>query len=433
MTKGKQANLFAAIDIGSSKIAVCIGRRRADGHDEIVSFARRPSTGVNQGIVVDMERTVGEVEATLRDAEQHVSSPIEDAVANLNGNHLSCLNAMGSAVTHKGEVTEKHVKQALHTAQAVNLGAANVMLHVLPQQYIVDNQVGIVQPLGQAGKRLDSNVHMIMASSNAEQNLTKCITRCRLPNLQLIASPLASANAVLDDASRELGVCVIDIGHETTGIALFIAGEIKHTAVLTWGGRQVNKDIAKSLFTPPQAAAQLKELYGSVVGHELDESEITVPGVNGRPDTRPQKGILSVYIRAVYERIFNEVAAEFERHDLSAEFASTRIVLTGGGAKIKNLADLASEVLGLEAYVDHPKVIPAPAVNANGNSALDQIYVADGVDVTELNDPTMATVVGLLRRRVVGRIKTHQARTAKTRGVTSTVGRSIYRWLGGNV
>lgn len=433
MTKTKNSNPFAAIDIGSSKIAVCIGHLRLDGHVEVISHARRPSTGVHQGIVVDMDKTVREVEATLRDAEQHVSAPIEDAVVNLNGNHLSCLNATGSAVTHKGEVAEKHVKQALYTAQAVNLSAANAMLHALPQQYIVDNQVGIVQPLGQAGKRLDANVHMIMASSNAEQNVTKCITKCRLHNLQLIASPLASANAVLDDASRELGVCVIDIGHDTTGIALFIAGEIKHTGVLTWGGRQVNQDIARSLFTPPQAAARLKELHGSVVGHEMDDTEIIVPGVNGRPDTRPAKRIFSDFIRAVYERILNEVAAEFERHNLSAEFASTRIVLTGGGAKIKNLADLASEVLGLEAYVDHPKVIPAPSANANGDSGLDQIFAADDVDATELNDPSMATVVGLLRRQVVGRIKTHQARTAKTRGVTSTVARSIYRWLGGNV
>ena len=434
MTQAKTPNLFAAIDVGSSKIAVCIGYVRSDGHLEVVSCARSPSTGVHQGIVVDIDRTVGEVESTLQVAKQPFGKlQIDDAVANLNGIHLSCLNATGSSVTHKGEVSEKHIRQALHTAQAVNLGAANIMLHVLPQQYIVDNQVGIVQPLGQAGKRLDADVHMIMASSNAEQNLTKCVTRCNLHNLQLIASPLASANAVLDDASRELGVCVIDIGHETTGVALFVAGEIRHTGVLPWGGRQVNQDIAKSLFTPPQAAEQLKELHGSVVGHELDESEITVPGVNGRPDTRPPKSLFSQIIRAVYERIFHEVAAEFERHDLSSEFGSTRIVLTGGGSKIENLDYLASEVLGLEAYVDHPKICPAPSPDANGNSVHDQIYVADGVDATELNDPAMATVVGLLRRRVVGRIKTHQARTAKTRGVTSTAARSVYRWLGGNV
>ena len=433
MTKAKTQSLFAAIDIGSSKIAVCIGHLRKDGHLEVVSFAQRSSTGVHRGIVVDMDRTVGEVEATLRDAEQQAQAPIEDAVANLNGSHISCLNAMGSSVTHKGEVSEKHVKQALHTAQAVNLSAANVMLHVLPQQYIVDNQAGIVQPLGQAGKRLDASVHMIMASSNAEQNLTKCITKCRLPNLQLIASPLASANAVLDDASRELGVCVIDIGHDTTGVALFVAGEIRHTGVLNWGGRQVDQDIAKSLFTPPKEAEDLKKEHGSAVGHELDESAITVPGVNGRPASQPSKSLFSQIIRAVYERIFNEVAAEFERHELSNEFASTRIVLTGGGSKIENLAYLASEVLGLEAYVDHPKVCPSPSVNANGDSVQDQIFVADGVDAAKLNDPAMATVVGLLRRRVVGRIKTHQARTAQTRGVTSTAARSVYRWLGGNV
>ncbi len=433
MTKGKTPNLFAAIDVGSSKIAVCIGYLRSDGHVEVVRFAQRSSTGVHQGIVVDMDRTVGEVEATLREAEQGIKSPIEDAIANLNGSHLSCLNAMGSSVTHKGEVSEKHVNQALHTAQAVNLGAANVMLHVLPQQYIVDNQVGIVQPLGQAGKRLDADVHMIMASSNAQQNITKCITKCRLPNLQLIASPLASSNAVLDDASRELGVCVIDIGHETTGVALFVAGEIKHTGVLNWGGRQVDQDIAKSLFTPPQAAEELKIRHGSVAGHEVDESSITVPGVNGREETYTSMSLFSQIIRAVYERIFNEVAEEIERHNLTTEFRSTRIVLTGGSSNIENIAELASEVFHLEAYVDHPKVVPSPSADANGDSTHDQIFVGADINTAELNDPAMATVVGLLQRRVVGRIKTHQARTAQTRGVTSTAARSVYRWLGGNV
>ena len=433
MTKAKLPELFAAIDVGSSKIAVCIGHFRLDGHLEIVGAARHPSSGVQRGIVVDMDRTVREVDETLRRAESSAKAPIEDAVANLNGDHLVCLNVTGSSVTHKGEVTEKHVKQALHTAQAVNVGAGKEMLHVLPQEYIVDNQGGIVQPLEQAGKRLDAHVHLVMASSNAEQNLTKCITKCRLRNLQLIASPLASANAVLDDASRELGVCVIDIGHDTTGVVLFVGGELKHTGVLTWGGRRVNEDIAKSLFTPPQAAAQLKELHGSVAGHELDESEIRVPGVNGQPDSRITKSALSQIIRAVYERIFIEIAAEFERHNLSNDLASTRIVLTGGGSKIKNLAYLASEVLGREAYVEHPKVCPKATVNANGNSAYDQISVADGIDTATLNDPTMATVVGLLRKRVVGRIKTHRSRPAKTRSVTGKATRSIYRWLGGNV
>ena len=433
MTKVKDSNLFAAIDVGSSKIAVCVGSLRTDGDLEVKGIAQRPSSGVERGIIVDIDRTVREVEATLRDAECTVDGPIESAVANLNGDHLVCTNVTGSSVTHKGEVAEKHVKQALHTAQAINTGAEKEMLHVLPQQYIVDGQGGIVHPLEQAGKRLDAHVHLVMASGNAEQNLTKCITKCRLHNLQLIASPLASANAVLDDASRELGVCVIDIGHETVGIVMFVAGELRHTGVLNRGGLQVDKEIAGMFATPTQTARQLKEFHGSVSGYESDSSNITVPGLKNRPDLPLAKNTFCPFIRAVYQSIFEEVAAEIDRHDLSEEFRSTRIVLTGGGSKIKNLPDLASEVLGREAYVDDPKVRPAPNAEANGNSEHDQIYVADGVDATELNDPAMATVVGLLRRRVVGRIKTHQARTAKTRGVTSTAARSVYRWLGGNV
>lgn len=433
MSKAKPQSTFAAIDVGSSKIAVCIGQTYAGGRLEIAGAAQCESSGVQRGIVVDIDRTIDEIEQTTRAAQEKVDSPLDAAIANLNGDHLKCLNVTGSAVTHKGEVAEKHVKQALHTAQAVNVDAGHVMLHVLPQQYVVDNQGGIVQPLNQAGKRLDAFVHLVMASSNAEQNLTKCIARSKLPNLQLIASPLATANAVLDEASRELGVCVIDIGHDTTGVVLFVAGELKHTSVLNWGGRQVNQDIAKSLFTPPHAAAQIKEQHGSVAGHEMDDSEIVVPGVNGQPDSRISKSALAQIIRAVYERIFTEIEAEFDRHALIDDLRSSRIVLTGGGSKIKNLAYLAAEVLGREAYVEHPKVQPKIDPKANGHSAINQVYAASGVNAKLLNDPSMATAVGLLHRHVVGRIKTHQVRSAKTRGVTSTVARSVYRWMGGNV
>ena len=433
MNKPKPLNTFAAIDVGSSKIAVCIGQTLPYGQVNVIGFARNPSNGVEQGIVVDIDKTIHEIEVTLRKAEQKIKEPINFAVSNLNGNHITCLNVTGSAVTHKGEVSAKQVKQALHTAQALNVDAGKEILHVLPQQYIVDNQDGIVQPLGQAGKRLDARVHLVMASSNAEQNLTKCIAKCKLPELQLIASPLAAANAVLDDASRELGVCVIDIGHDTTGVVLFVNGELRYTSVKKWGGRNVNQDIANSLFTPPQAAAELKEQHGSVAGYELDDSEVVVPGVNGQPDSSISKSALSQIIRAVYETIFVEILKDLDSHKLLDDLASTRIVLTGGASNIKNLSHLAAEVIGREAYVEQPKVLLLPKTTANGESVQDQIYVRTGVDIELLKDPAMATVVGLLRRQVTGRIKTHQVRSAKTRGVASTVARSIYRWMGGNI
>lgn len=434
MKKPKATATFATVDIGSSKIAVCIGQNLADSTTQIIGCARNASSGVQRGIVVDIDRTITEVEKTLREASKKVKAPLDHAVVNLNGNHLVCVNVTGSAAAHKGEVTEKQVKNALSTAQAVNLDAGKVMLHVLPQQYIVDNQYGIVQPLGQAGKRLDAHVHLVMGSSNAEQNLGKCLAKCRIPNIQLIASPLASANAVLDEASRELGVCVIDIGHETTGVVLFVAGELKHTAVLNWGGRHVNQDIAKSLFTPPLAAARLKEMYGSVAGYEMDQSEVVVPGVNGQPDSSISRSALAQIIRAVYERIFTEIMRELDHAHLSSELASSRIVLTGGGAKIRNLAYFASEVLGREAYVEHPKFqTRSRHAQGNGHSTNEQMYVSDGLDLQLLEDASMATAVGLARQRVVSRIKTHQSKSLQARGVTSRVARSCLRWLGANV
>lgn len=434
MKKPKPVSTFAAVDIGSNKIAVCVGQNLSDDSTRIVGCARNPSSGVQRGIVIDIDRTIAEIEATIKEASSNVKEPVSSTVVNLNGSHLVCMNVTGSAASHKGEVTEKQVKNALSTAQAVNLDAGKVMLHVLPQQYIVDNQHGIVQPLGQAGKRLDAHVHLVMASSNATQNLRKCIAKCKLPNLHLLASPLASANAVLDQDSRELGVCVIDIGHDTTGVVMFVAGELKHTSVLNWGGRHVNQDIAKSLFTPPFAAARLKEMHGSVAGHESDLSEIVVPGVNGQPDTSITKSALAQIIRAVYERIFLEIIDDFERFNLTEELASSRIVLTGGGSKVRNLAYFASEMLGREAYVEQPKLrLDTRNGHANGNSATEQMLVADGVDLRLLEDSSMATAVGLARQRVVSRIKTHQAAISKTPGVTSKTTRSVFRWLGANV
>lgn len=434
MKKAKAVSTFAAIDIGSSKIAVCVGQNLSDHSSRIVGCARNPSTGVQRGIVIDIDRTIAEVGSTLKEATSKVKEPLGSTVANLNGSHLVCMNVTGSAASHKGEVSEKQIKNALSTAQALNLDAGKDMLHVLPQQYIVDNQHGIVQPLGQAGKRLDAHVHLVMASSNAAQNLRKCIAKCKLANLQLIASPLASANAVLDEDSRELGVCVIDIGHDTTGIVLFVAGELKHTAALNWGGRNVNQDIAKSLFTPPFAAERLKEMHGSVAGHENDLSEIVVPGVNGQPDTSITKSALSQIIRAVYERIFMEIIEDFERFNLTEELATSRIVLTGGGSKVRNLAYFASEMLGREAYVELPKLrLETRNGHANGTSSNDYVLVADGVDLRLLEDSSMATAVGLARQRVVSRIKPHQAAIARTPGVTSKATRSVFRWLGANV
>ena len=431
MSAARNGTTFAAIDVGSSKIAACIGRvvPKSDT-TEVIGYALGASSGVEKGIVVDIDKTIGEINDVVATAQENARGSIDFAITNLNGNHIDSLNATGSSVTRKGEIATQHVDQALTTAQAVNLNAGKKIVHILPQQYLVDNQDGIVQPIGQAGRRLDAEVHLIMASTNAEENLRKCITKCGFRNHQTIVSPLAASNAVLDDDYRALGVCLIDIGHDTSGVVLYVDGLLKYTSVKHWGGRNVTHDIAKMLRTPPQAAEVMKRQFASVHEDEFSEEEIAIPGVGGQPDRRLRRCSLTQIVRDNYHRLFAEIKDDLERNSLFSDISSMGFVLTGGGSKIKDLKYLAEETFGRSASVEQPKVC---SENGQPKRRLNGVVTSPEIPANYLNDPSMATVIGLLRRQVIGRIKTNHVHVAKTHGLMSTAARSVYRWMGGNV
>ena len=431
MSNGKLPRTFAAIDVGSSKIAVCIARPLEDKVGvEVLGCAKHSSAGVERGVVVDIQQTINDMEAAIRTVEEDVPSLIESTVVNLNGSHISSMNVSGSASARKGRpISDHHVAQALGISAALTLDAGKQIVHLLPQQYHVDNQNGIVQPIGQAGRRLDADVHLITSSTNVEDNLKRCLTKCNLRDQIMIASPMASANAVLDQDIRMLGTCLIDIGHDTTSIAVFVDGLLKYTAVSEWGGRDVTWDIAKLLRTRPVYAQEMKEQATSSITNFQVEESVNVIGFDGHCDSEIRQSSLTTAIRNCYAELFQNIAKDLIDQDLFNEIS--HFMLTGGGAKMDGLYLFAEETFGHSAQVVKPEIQLSSEDDCNDQTGF--VVVAQPADYQQLSDPSMSVVAGLLRREVLGRIKENSVPSLKQKGLVKTAARSVYRWLGGNV
>ena len=428
----KVAKVFAAIDIGSSKIATCVAR---DMHDrqgiEILGYAKKQSRGVEKGLVVDIQQTIDDITSTLEDIRRTVPCEIDLSITNINGHHIRSQNVSGSAAARKGEIAERHINQALSMAEAIHVEAGKQIIHMLPQQYRVDNQHGVTQPIGHAGRRLDADVHIVTASQNVEENLVRCLDQCSLRNTRTLASPLAAANSVLSDDVRLLGVCLLDIGHDTTGVAVYVDGQLKFTTVYEWGGRDVTWDIAKMVRTRPEYAQTIKEHHASAVDDHLAEDLVVVRGVDGQAKSEISGSCLTTLIRDNYKPLFELIVQDLQHKDLLVDISSIGFVLTGGGSKIRALRSFAEEMLDRPASVVGPNIRPA---SQNPDSDSDRyVFAGPDVDYSSLNDPSMSTVVGLLRKGVHGRIRSEVPPRSPRRGVVNQAVRSVYRWMGGNV
>ena len=428
----KVSKAFAAIDIGSSKIAICIARDLPDRPGiEVLGSSQRPSRGVEKGIVVDIQQTIQDINGALSDIRNEISCEIELAITNINGHHIASQNVTGASAARKGEISERHISQALSMAEAIHIEAGKQIIHMLPQQYRVDNQHGVTQPIGHSGRRLDADVHLVTASQNVEENLFRCLESCSLKNYRTLASPLASANAVLSDDVRLLGVCLMDIGHDTTGVATYVDGQLKYTAVYEWGGRDVTWDIARMVRTRPEYAQTIKEHHASAIDDHLAEDLVVVRGVDGQAKSEIRGSCLTTLVRDNYRPLFELVVHDLQHKDLLVNIESIGFILTGGGAKIRALKSFAEETLERPASVVGPNVRPAAQ---NPKNDVDQyVFAGPDVDYTALNDPAMSTVVGLLRRSVHGRITSDTVARVPRRGVVNQAVRSVYRWMGGNV
>ena len=355
MVRKPEKDLVVGLDIGTSKIVAIVGEMQADGSVEVIGIGSHPSRGLKRGVIVDMTSTEQAIQRAVEEAELMAGCSIHSVYAGISGNHIRSLNSDGTVAIKDKEVSEGDVERVLDAARAVPIAADQKVLHVLPQEYVIDNQDGIRQPIGMAGVRLEAHVHVVTAALSATQNISKCLARCGLTVDELIMQPLAASYAVLADDEKDLGVCLVDIGAGTTDIAVFTDGAIRHTACIPIAGDQVTNDIAVALRTPTQHAEDIKIKYACALEQLARNDEtIQVPSVGDRTSRRLARQTLAQVVEARYRELFSLVLAELRRSGLENMVASG-LVLTGGASRIEGAAELAEEIFHMPVRLATPQ------------------------------------------------------------------------------
>lgn len=346
MAKTKTNEIIVGLDIGTTKIAAIAGEVTDDGID-IIGIGTAPSKGLRRGVVVNIDATVSAIRAAIDEAENMAGCQISTVFAAISGAHVRGINSHGIVAVKDKEVRDADIARVIEAAKAVAIPMDREVLHVLPQQYVIDDQDGIRDPLGMAGVRLEAKVHIVTTAVTSAQNVVKCANRCGLQVADIVLEPLASAQAVLEEDEKELGVALIDIGGGTCDIAVFADGAIVHTAVLPLGGGHVTNDIATVLRTPLDSAEKIKRKYGCASKSLIDDSDtIEVPSVGGRgPRVLPRSTLVDI-IEPRIEEIFEHVKRELMRSGY-ADGLAAGIVLTGGAAILDGTAEVAEHTLGL--------------------------------------------------------------------------------------
>ncbi len=350
----KREELVVGLDIGTTKIAALVGEITDDGLD-IIGVGTHPSTGLKKGVVVHIDETVRSIQRAVEEAEHMAGVEITSVYAGIAGAHIKSLNSQGVWAVKDKEVKESDIAAVLEQAKAINIPQDRQILHVLPQEYTIDHQDGIKEPLGMSGVRLEAKVHLVTASVSSAQNIIKCCHRCGLQVADVVLEPLASAESVLHDDEKELGVALIDIGGGTTDVAIFSDGAIVYTGVLPVGGQQLTSDIAYGLRSPSSEAERIKHKYGcamiSMVG---DEEMMEVPSVGGRPARQLRRQSLCAIIEPRVEEIFMLVKREIEKSGYEDKLASGAVI-TGGSTILEGTPELAELVLGMPVRRGLPK------------------------------------------------------------------------------
>ena len=347
--------MIVGLDIGTSKVVAMVGELGEDGMIEIVGVGSHPSRGMKKGVVVNIESTVQSIQRAVEEAELMAGCQIHSVYAGIAGNHIRSLNSHGIVAIRDSEVTPQDVERVIDAARAVAIPADQKVLHVLPQEYVIDSQEGVKEPLGMSGVRLEAKVHLVTCAVNAAQNIEKCIERCGLLVEDVILEQLASSFAVLTEDERELGVCMVDIGGGTTDIAVFTEGAIRHTANIPIAGDQVTNDIAMALRTPTQYAEDIKIEHACALAQlaGLDET-IKVPSVGDRPPRDLSRQALAEVVEPRYDELFTLVQAELRRSGYE-DLIAAGIVLTGGTAKMQGAVELAEEIFHVPVRLGGPQ------------------------------------------------------------------------------
>ncbi len=379
MSKKSDKNLIVGLDIGTSKVVVIVGEI-VEETINIIGMGSHPSVGLRKGVVVNIEATTKSIYMAIEEAELMAGCQIYSVYTGIAGNHIKSLNSHGIVAIHDNEVTQADVDRVIEAAKAVAIPANQKILHILPQQFIIDAQEGVREPIGMSGVRLEAEVHMVTGSVSAAQNIIKCVRSVPNHHLEVddvILEQLASSYAVLTEDEKELGVCLIDIGGGTTDIAVFKQGAIRHTAVIPVAGDQVTNDIAVALRIPTQNAETIKKEYGSALTRLVDPQQYfeVIGGFNDRSARQIDCATLAEVIEPRYEELFLLVQAELRRHRLE-ECLGSGIVVTGGSSLMRGAIELAEDIFEMPVRLGSPR-------HVNG---LEEI----------INNPIYATGVGLL-------------------------------------
>ncbi|WP_281648895.1 cell division protein FtsA [Parendozoicomonas sp. Alg238-R29] len=377
MTGSGNGKMVVGLDIGTSKVVALVGEITDRDTIEVVGIGSHPSRGLRKGVVVNIESTVQSIQRAVEEAELMAGCQIDSVYVGIAGNHIRSLNSHGIVAIREREVTSADMERVIDAAQAVAIPADQKILHILPQEYVIDTQEGVKEPLGMSGVRLEAKVHLVTCAVNAVQNIEKCIRRCNLDVDDVILEQLASSYSVLTEDEKELGVCMVDIGGGTTDIAIFTEGAIRHTAVIPIAGDQVTNDIAMALRTPYQHAEDIKIKYACALTQLAGADEtIKVPSVGDRPPRDLSRQALAEVVEPRYDELFTLIQAELRRSGFE-ELVAAGIVLTGGTSKMEGVIELAEEIFHMPVRLGLPQ-------NIEG--------LADVV-----RNPIYATSVGLLQ------------------------------------
>ena len=374
--KQQTSNMVVGLDIGTSKIAAIIGKIKSDGEIEVVGMGTHPSRGLKKGVVVNIDATVESIQHAIDEAERMSGFTAKSVYVGIAGSHIKSFNSNGMVAIRNQDVQAEDIERVMDAAQTIAIPGDERVLHILSQEYMIDNQGGIREPIGMSGVRLEAKVHMVTGSVSAAQNITKCVERCGLEVADIILEQLASSESVLSEDEKELGVCLVDIGGGTTDIAVFHNGAISHTAVISVAGDQVTNDIAVALRTPTQAAEQIKREYACALPQLIDkDEEIEVASVGDRPARCLSRRTLVEVIEPRYEELFQLIQAELRSSGFE-DILAAGVVLTGGSSLVEGAVELAEEVFHMPVRLGFPQGVKG---------------LKD-----EVNSPSYATTVGLL-------------------------------------
>ncbi len=401
MKKDSEHNLIVGLDIGTSKVLAIVGETLSSGEIEVIGYGHHQARGMRRGVVANIESTVHSIQRAVEEAEMMAGCQIYSVFAGIAGAHINSFNSHGVVAISDNEVSSDDIERVIEAARAIAIPNDQEVLHILPQDFIIDDQEGIREPIGMSGVRMEAKVHVVTGAVSAAQNIIKCIRRCGLEVDDVILEQLASSHAVLTEDEMDLGTCLIDIGGGTTDIAVFTEGAIRHTSVIPIAGDQVTNDIAVGLRTPTQAAEDLKKQHGcALVQLASDNETLEAPSVGDREPRRLARKTLAELIEPRVEELYDLCKAELRRSGYE-ELIGSGVVLTGGSSKMEGMVELAEEVFHL----------PVRRGSPNYEGSLSEVVA----------NPAFSTGVGLIRFGAMNRESTQRENTQPTtikRGVS---------------